>query len=148
MADHSFPNILVHAIFSTKQRRNLVPDELQPRLWGYLLGIGKNHNLPVLAAGGIANHAHLLFVLPATVTLSKAIQTFKANSSRWIGEHGITFAWQEGYAAVSVSASNADAVREYVLHQSEHHQKHSFEAEYRTLLDKSGVKYDPELIFG
>ena len=148
MADHSFPNLLVHAVFSTKERRSLVPEGLQPRLWAYFRGIGKNHNLPVLAAGGIANHAHLFFVLPATVTLSKAMQTFKANSSRWVGEHGIKFAWQEGYAAVSVSASNTEAVRDYVLHQPEHHQKHSFEAEYRSLLDKSGVKYDPVEAFG
>ena len=49
---------------------------------------------------------------------------------------------------MSVSASNADAVRQYVLHQPEHHQTHSFEAEYRTLLDKSGMRYDSELIFG
>jgi REP element-mobilizing transposase RayT len=65
-------------------------------LWRYLAGIGRNHKIPVLAAGGIANHVHLLIALPTDVTVAKAVQVLKANSSRWMGEHGIDFAWQEG----------------------------------------------------
>ena len=74
---HTYPNILIHAIFSTKERKDLIPDELQPRLWKYFAGIGKKHGIPVLAAGGVANHAHLLFVLPADLTTAKALQLFK-----------------------------------------------------------------------
>jgi hypothetical protein len=80
--------------------------------------------------------------------LAKAMQVLKANSSRWLGEHGFDFAWQEGYAAFSVSASNVEAVRHYVEHQAEHHARHSFEDEFVSLLRKSGVKYDPEFVFG
>jgi len=76
------------------------------------------------------------------------MQTFKANSSRWMGEHGIAFAWQDGYGAFSVSASNRDAVKQYVEHQVEHHRKHSFEDEFVALLKKSGVSYDSEYVFG
>lgn len=102
----------------------------------------------MLAAGGIANHAHLLFVLPAQLATAKALQLFKGNSSRWIGEHGIAFAWQQGYCALSVSASHRDAVREYIERQPAHHQKRSFEDEYIALLRKSDVQYDPEYVFG
>jgi len=114
----------------------------------YLVGIGKGHDIPVLCAGSTANHAHLLIVLPASVSLAKAIQVLKANSSRWLGEHGFDFAWQEGYGAFSVSASNAEAVRHYIEHQDEHHAKHSFEDEFVSLLRKSNVAYDPQLVFG
>ncbi len=107
---HKYPNVLIHFVFSTKQRQHLIPEELQPKLWKYFMGIGANHKVPVLAVGGIANHAHLLIVLPSHVTMARAIQVLKANSSRWIGEHGIDFSWQEGYGAFSVSASNKDAV--------------------------------------
>jgi putative transposase len=94
---HTYPNVLIHCVFSTKQRRASIPDELREKLSMYFVGIGKGHDIPVLCAGGTANHAHLLFVLPATMPLAKAIQVLKANSSRWLGEHGFDFAWQEGY---------------------------------------------------
>jgi putative transposase len=145
---HTYPNVLIHCVFSTKERRSLIPETLATMLFKYLNGIGSNIHVPVIAAGGTPNHVHLLIALPASITLAKAMQTFKANSSRWIGEHGINFAWQNGYAAFSVSASNRDAVREYIAHQPEHHQKHSFEDEFVALLRKSGVSYDPKFVFG
>ena len=89
---HKYPNILIHCVFSTKGREDLIPDEMLPRLWKYFAGIGRNHGIPVLAAGGVANHSHLLIALPVGVAPAKAIQVLKANSSRWIHEHGIAFA--------------------------------------------------------
>jgi putative transposase len=69
---HSYPNLLVHCVFSTKERRNSIPEELREKLWKYLAAVGENHKLPVLEAGGTANHAHVLLALPADVPLSKA----------------------------------------------------------------------------
>jgi len=143
---HTYPNVLVHCIFSTKNRSNSIPDDLREKLSMYFVGIGKGRDIPVLCAGGTANHAHMLIVLPATVSLAKAIQLLKANSSRWLAEHGFDFVWQEGYGAFSVSASNADAVRHYLEHQDEHPAKHSFEDEFVSLLRKSNVAYDPEFV--
>jgi putative transposase len=126
---HTYPNVLIHCIFSTKHRRDSIPDDLREKLSMYFVGIGKGHDIPVLCAGGTANHAHLLIALPASMPLAKAMQVVKANSSRWLSEHGFDFAWQEGYGAFSVSASNLEAVRHYIEHQAEHHAKHSFEDE-------------------
>ena len=145
---HKYPNILVHCVFSTKERKSTIPEALLPQLLRYLNGIGSNTHVPVVTAGGTANHVHLLIALPTDVTVAKAVQTFKANSSRWIGEHGISFAWQEGYGAFSVSASNLGAVRHYIEHQNEHHAKRSFEDEFIALLKKSGVAYDAQFVFG
>ncbi len=145
---HTYPNVLIHCVFSTKRRRDLIPDELLERLGQYFIGIGKNHDVPVPCAGGTANHIHLLIALPATIALATVVQTLKANSSRWIGKHGLDFAWQEGYGAFSVSASNVSAVKQYIAHQLEHHAKHSFEDEFVSLLRKSGVAYDPKFVLG
>jgi REP-associated tyrosine transposase len=145
---HKYPNILIHLVFSTKERRNLIPDELRPILWKYLAGIGRNHKIPVLAAGGTTNHVLLLIALPSDSTIAKAVQVLKANSSRWIGEHGIAFAWQEGYGAFSVSASHTSAVRDYIERQPEHHARRSYEDEFLTLLRKIGVAFEPEQVFG
>ena len=144
---HSFPNVIVHCVFGTKERRDTILSELQPNLWKYFGGIGKNYDIPILSVGGTSNHAHVLFALPATVALSTAVQVLKANSSRWIGEHGIEFAWQEGYGAFSVSASNLSAVVKYIRNQENHHRKRSFEQEYLTFLKKHNVDFDPRYVF-
>ena len=145
---HQYPNVLIHLVFSTKERRDLIPVELQPKLWHYLTGIGKNTGVPVLASGGTTNHAHVLIALPSDVAVARAVQVLKANSSRWMGEHQIDFSWQEGYGAFSVSASNAEAVKEYIEQQPAHHAKRDYEEEFLALLKKSGVAFDPAEVFG
>jgi len=145
---HTYSNVLIHCIFSTKNRQNSIPDDLHEKLAMYFVGIGKGHDIPVLCAGGTANHAHVLIALPASMPLAKAIQVLKANSSRWLGEHGFDFAWQEGYGAFSVSASNVASVRHYIEHQREHHAAHSFEDEFVSLLRKCNIAYDPQFVFG
>jgi len=145
---HRYPNILIHCVFSTKERRDLIPEELLPKLWKYFAGIGRNHGIAVLAAGGISNHSHLLIVLPPDMAVAKAVQVLKANSSRWIHEHGLEFAWQEGYGAFSVISSNRDAVKSYIEHQAEHHGKRSFEGEFAAFVRKSGLAFDEKEAFG
>jgi REP element-mobilizing transposase RayT len=145
---HKYPNVLVHFVFSTKERRDLIPQEMLPRLWKYFAGIGRNHGIPVLAAGGTSNHSHLLIALPETMPVAKAVQVLKANSSRWLHEHGLEFTWQEGYGAFSVSSSNRDAVREYIEHQAVHHQKRSYEGEFEAMLRRSGLVFNPKDAFG
>lgn len=145
---HRYANVLVHIVFSTKGRLNLIPDKLQAKLWKYVEGIGANCHIPVLAVGGMPDHVHILVALPADIPFAKAVQTFKANSSRWVGEHGSKFAWQEGYGAFSVSASNRDTVKNYIKHQPEHHVKRSFEDEFIALLRKSGLAYEESDVFG
>jgi putative transposase len=145
---HRYSNNLIHCVFSTKERRDLIPQDLLPKLWKYFAGIGRNHRIPVLASGGASNHSHLLIALPPDIPCAKAIQVLKANSSRWLGEHGIDFAWQEGYGAFSVSSSNKETVKNYIEHQEEHHRKRSYENEFETMLRKSGIAFDAKDAFG
>jgi putative transposase len=145
---HTYPNVLIHCVFSTKTRLPLIPGELLPKLLRYLHGIGSNINVPMLEAGGTPNHIHLLIALPAPMALAKAMQILKSNSSRWLREHGINFAWQDGYAAFSVSASKRDSVRQYIQQQYKHHQQRSFEDEFVALLQKSGLNFDQKSVFG
>jgi len=144
---HTYNANFVHCVFSTKDRRNTIPAELQQQLWAYLLGIANNLKIKLLAVGGAANHVHVLLSLPSTMTVAEAVQKLKANSSRWLGERGVAFQWQDGYGALSVSPSLLEAVKTYIRNQEEHHRKRSFEDEFRALLDKSGVAYDAERLF-
>jgi putative transposase len=120
---------------------------MQPEMWSYLAGICRNQKMVSVAIGGVADHVHLLFHLPPTVSLSKAISVLKANSSLWMNERGIKFAWQEGYGAFSVSASNLAEVGRYIRNQKSHRAKLTFEDEFMALLRKHGVDFDPESVF-
>jgi putative transposase len=86
--------------------------------------------------------------LPSDIPVAKAVQVLKANSSRWLYEHGREFAWQEGQGAFSVSSSNKEAVKDYIDHQAEHHHKRSCESEFEALLRKSGIEFEAKDAFG
>jgi putative transposase len=145
---HSFAQNNLHIVFSTKQRGDLIAKETQPKLWPYIAAIGRNHSMQVLAVGGITNHVHILLRLPPNLALARAITLLKSNSSKWMNEHGKRFAWQEGYGAFSVSASNLPRVMLYVQNQEAHHRKISFEEEYMALLGKHGFEFDPKYVLG
>jgi putative transposase len=143
---HTHASVLVHCVFSTKQRLNLIPDP--EALWRYMAVVANDHNVTLLAAGGTKNLAHLLLRLRPVVPLAKIIQELKASSSRWLREHGHRFTWQEGYGAFSISQSQRQTVIDYIANQAEHHNKWTFEQEFITLLEKSGAEYDPRFVFG
>lgn len=133
---HSLVSNRVHIIFGTGGRAHTIPAERHTEVWAYMLGIGRNLKIPVIAVGGMSDHAHLLVALPPTITLSAAVQKFKANSSRFLGRR---FEWQEGYAAYSVSASNVPATIEYIRNQEKHHAKRDFQQELREFAKKNGI---------
>jgi len=137
---HSYVSSVFHVVFSTKQRTQLIPPDHQSQLWNYLAGIARNHGMHVLAVGGTANHVHLLIVLPAETALADAVRTLKANSSRWMRETSPSFAWQQGYGAFSVSPSQLERVKQYIVNQPAHHRTRSFEQEFLAMLQAANIK--------
>ena len=145
MAD-IYTKVLVHCIFSTKNRR---PQISEPdKLWSCLRGIARNRGADILAIGGTANHVHMLLALPSSLTIAQLMRDLKAKSSRHLNEIQSGFAWQDGYAAISVSPSQVENVRNYIETQEKHHVRRSFESEYVAILDRSGVQRSPEYTFG
>src|SRR5438270_6179807 len=61
---------------------------------------------------------------------------------------GMNFAWQEGYGAFSVSASNLGVVERYIANQERHHRKMTYEQELREFLRKHGIRFDRRYVFG
>ena len=146
---HTYVSELVHCVFSTKQRRNLIAPEVQPQLWAFLGGVARKNGFKALIAGGTENHAHILLSLPATLTLAKAMQLIKGASSHWMNEtHAKGFAWQEGYGAFTLGISQKSDTIAYIRSQVEHHRKRSFEEEFVAFLKKNGVEYDPNHVWG
>jgi REP element-mobilizing transposase RayT len=146
---HSLVNNRIHVIFSTKGRDKLIPEEIQPRLWAFMGGIARKNGFTAVAIGGMNDHAHALLALPATMSLAKSVQLIKGGSSKWCNENlPGRFAWQEGYAAFSVSASHKDAVVRYILNQRVHHAKRTFENELSEFLRKNEMAFEPGAVFG
>ena len=143
---HTHASVLVHCVFSTKNRANIIPDP--GALWRYIAVLAKDNKITLLAAGGTKNHVHLLIGIPPVLPLAKIMKELKGNTSHWFHEHGHRFAWQEGYVAFSVNQSQGQTVIDYIDGQAEHHEKWTFEEEFMTLLKKSGVEYDPRFVFG
>jgi REP element-mobilizing transposase RayT len=148
---HSFNSCLMHCVFSTKERRPWLTPAIRERLWPYLGGIARENDMKALAIGGVADHVHLLLSLPTTLSISKAMQLLKGNSSKWLREafpelRSQGFAWQEGFGAFSIGVSGIDDTVRYIQTQEEHHRKKSFREEFETFLKKHGYDYKPEML--
>jgi len=144
---HTFSRNHVHVVFSTKDRRKIIPKNVQPRLWAYLGGISRKHEMVAVSVGGTDNHVHILLHLPPAIALAKAVLLLKSNSSKWMNDQAKGFSWQERYGAFSVNSSNLDQVTRYIQNQDAHHRKIGFEEEFRALLTKHRVEYDPKYMF-
>jgi len=116
----SYVSSYYHCVFSTKERRPIIVPTLAERLWPFLGGIARHHQMKAIEIGGVADHVHLLLSLPSTFAISKAMQLIKGGSSKWIHEtfpeHRL-FAWQEKYGAFSVSVSHLDKIIAYIKGQ-------------------------------
>jgi REP element-mobilizing transposase RayT len=146
----SLVKVLIHVVFSTKNRAPLIDGALSNDLYPYMAGIIRQKGGTLLALGGMPDHVHILLRLKADLKLSDLVRAVKAISSKWIHERLEPipeFGWQTGYAAFSVSQSREAAVRSYILNQAAHHRRVSFEEELMELLKKHQIEFNPEYLF-
>lgn len=141
---------MLHCVFSTTQRCNIINSELAEGLYPYFGGIARKNKMKILVAGGMPNHVHLLISLPATINVSRALQLLKGSSSRWIHDtfpDQRLFQWQRGYGAFSIGVSDLDRTVRYIENQPRHHRQMTFEDEYLAFVRKNGLEYDEKYIF-
>jgi len=142
----SYTCLHYHIIFSVKGRRALLNQSETDRLCEYCGGILRNHGGILHQAGGPADHIHLAITLDPKTSVVETVRTLKTNTSRWIHENFAdlqTFAWQDGYAAFSISHSGLPSVMDYIRRQPEHHRKLTFREELEQFFAKHGIPYDP-----
>jgi len=146
---HTFHHLLVHTVFSTKHREGCLTREIRGRLWPYLGGIAREHEMRALAVGGMADHVHLLLSLPTTLSVAKAMQTLKASSSKWMHEtfpELRQFSWQQGYGAFSIGVSGVEDTIRYIETQEEHHHVRGFREELEAFLTRHGIPFEPAML--
>ncbi len=132
--------LLVHVVFSTKDRRPLIHDHLQPQLHAYLATVARGLQCECYRAGGVADHVHLAVGLSRQITVADLVFKLKTSSSQWMKTQGVPqFAWQRGYGPFALGRSEQDALVSYIQRQPEHREKISFQDELRAILDRYGI---------
>ena len=148
---HTYASVLVHCVFSTKNRLPVIEPDWGPRLHAYLGGIARENGARALAVGGVADHVHLLLSLPPVLPVAKALQLVKGGSSLWVHQtfpQVKDFARQEGYGAFSIGVSQVEATIAYIVNQEKHHRRKTFQDEFRAFLKKHGIEYDERYVWG
>jgi putative transposase len=143
--------LLVHAVFSTKNREPLIAAAVENELHRYMCGISRNLASPVLTIGGMPDHVHLLISQSKNIAVSDLMMHIKKDSSKWIKTKGAMFeefAWQEGYGAFTIGESQVEALTRYIATQADHHKVISFQDEFRALLRKYEIEFDEDLVWG
>ena len=145
----SLARLLVHSVFSTKERRPFLrSEEIRTEIYAYIAGILRNLQSPSIIIGGAEDHIHILSSLSKNVALSELIGRIKGSSSKRLKEKGIHgFAWQNGYGAFSVSEWQVAAVTAYIANQAEHHRQFSFQDEVRQLLKRHHTAFDERYVW-
>ena len=146
----SYTNLNYHIVFSTKGRRPILKDDVLTRICQYIAGIIHNQEGASLAVNGMPDHIHIATIATPKIAISDFVRTIKSNSSGWVHKTFPPlrdFAWQDGYAAFTVSRSVKDSVVAYIMNQQEHHSRMTFQEELIALLKKHETEYDERYIW-
>ena len=146
----SLASVLIHLVFSTKNREPLIPDSLRDGLHAYIGGTVSARKGTLLAAGSVEDHVHLLISIPRDLAPSELVKEIKTGSSKWIKEQDkrlANFHWQAGYGMFSLSITHRSRLEGYIAGQREHHRVTSFQDEYRRLLSMHGVEFDERYVW-
>jgi putative transposase len=148
---NTYTSLHYHVIFSTKNREPWIAQDIEKRIWRFMGGIARKHQMTALQVGGVEDHVHALVTAPPTIAPFQIAQLLKGISSKWIHEEFASlenFGWQDGYGAFTVSKSNIPEVIKYIQNQHEHHRKKTFQEEYLQFLKANGIEYDERYLWG
>jgi putative transposase len=142
--------VLVHVVFSTKDRAPILDSSVRPALNGYLATVARNLDCECFRVGGVADHVHLAIRISRTITTAQLVEELKTSSSKWLKTRSPAlkgFAWQGGYGAFSIGPASLEALKRYIDTQEEHHRTRTFQQEYRKFLERYGVDYDERYVW-
>ena len=147
----SLAKVLVHVIFSTKNRYPFLSDkDIRNEMHAYLGGTLNKLDSVAILVGGSSDHIHILCRLSRKYSIAKVVGDIKRASSKWIKTKGkmlTKFEWQNGYGAFSIGKSETNRIKAYITNQEEHHKKKSFQDEFRLFLKSYEIEYDERYVW-
>ena len=142
--------VIVHLVFSTKDRAPCLGPAIRSELYAYLAEVSRNSGCDCYRIGGVSDHVHLAVRLSRTLTIAALVQELKTSSSSWLKTKApalTSFAWQRGYGSFSVAPRDLDSMVAYIDNQEEHHRTRTFQEEYRMFLTKYGIDFDERYVW-
>ena len=144
----SLSRVIIHVVFSTKNREPSINSDIRSRFHAYLATIIRDMDSHAYRVGGTDDHVHIACTLPRTLSQSEFVRKSKTSSSKWIKEQGVKeFFWQNGYGIFSIGQSQLSQLLHYIDNQVEHHRSKPFQEEYRELLGKYEIDYDEAYVW-
>jgi REP element-mobilizing transposase RayT len=146
----SLSSVLIHLVFSTKNREPFITPPIESELHPYMAKIFRELKSPSLAIDGTDDHLHILFSLSRVIKIAELVEEVKTSTSKWIKTKGPEFKnfhWQTGYGAFSIGQSNVPLLKRYISGQKKHHQGRSFQDEYRKFLEAYEIDYDERYVW-
>ena len=144
----SLSNVLIHIIFSTKNRETVIVDEGKKNIHAYIATVVRDMGANAYRVGGTEDHVHIACSLPRTLSQSDFIKKIKGASSQWGKEHGLNdLYWQNGFGIFSISISHLPKLLQYIENQVEHHKKKTFKEEFREFLNRYNIEYDEKYVW-
>ena len=146
----SLSSVLVHLVFSTKNREPFIAPAIETELHPYMATIFREHNSLSLIIDGTPDHIHALFALGRAIAIADLVEEVKTGSSKWLktkGREFRNFHWQRGYGAFSIGQSNVAELKRYIRNQKQHHRTISFQGEYRKFLKRYEIEFDERYVW-
>ena len=146
----SLSKVILHIIFSTKNRELWFDSDVRPRMHAYLATVCRDLGAEFVHVGGVADHVHIVTTLPRSVSQAEFIKRIKKTSSKGIKRFNPRyrgFFWQSVYGVFWMSPSQLEAVLQYIEAQQEHHRTRTFQEEYRELLRRQGVDFEEPYVW-
>ena len=146
----SLANVILHLVFSTKDRAPVLAPAIRPNLHAYLATVVRNAGCECPRAGGTEDHVHLAIRLARTVAIADLVEEVKTASSKWLKTQTAalaSFAWQRGYGVFSTGPADLAALLAHIEGQEEHHRTRTFQDEYRAFLRKYGIDFDERYVW-
>ncbi len=143
----SLSNVIIHIVFSTKNREKRILENHKNELHAYIATIIRDMGGNAFRVGGTDDHIHIASSLPRTITQSDFIKKIKGASSNWCNQKNLNINWQGGFGIFSISASHLSTLLNYIDTQEEHHKKISFKDEFRLFLKKYNIDYNEKYVW-
>ncbi len=143
----SLSKCIVHTVFSTKHRENLIPSPILPELHAFLAEVCRELGCEAYRVGGVENHVHIALRLGRTITQAHLMEQVKVRSSHWMKIHNQHFKWQDGYGMFSVSQSHLRRLIRYIDNQWKHHHHESYPDELLNMCQKYDCEYDDRYLW-
>ena len=150
MCDIPYWQLFYHFVWSTKNREPLLTPEVEPLVHGFLRAKAVGLGATVFALNGMADHIHLVAMVPPRHALATFIGQVKGVASAKTNKADLTptpFFWQEEYGVFSFDQKRLPNFVQYVEEQKQHHAHHAAIAvlertdEHTNMLHESAALY-------